>query len=291
MSRFSLPPLIVGRFVKDALFEDLGFAGDITTTALFSLNIKVPLNIKAKAKINCRSGGVVAGMDLAKAVFRQTGDINFTPLVEDGEHLAPNTEMAKLEGDAHGILSGERTALNFLAHLSGIATQTEKLVQSIRTTKAKVCCTRKTLPGLRLLQKYAVRCGGGTNHRFSLSDAILIKDNHIAVAGGIKQALEQAHAFAGPLTAIELEVDTLAQLSEALECSPLPHVIMLDNMTPEQLNTSVALVGGRCLLEASGNITAETILTVAQTGVDFISTSQITQSAPALDLSLDSSPA
>lgn len=283
MSILTLPPAIVSAHVNYALLEDMGNAGDITSTTLLSPSVT------ASAKIICKSRGIVSGMDLAQDTFRQVGGVEFIALVKDGERIDSNTDMAKVTGDAHSILAGERIALNFLAHLGGIATFTDQFVRLVEGTKAKVCCTRKTIPGLRVLQKYAVRCGGGVNHRFSLSDAILIKDNHIAVAGGVKQAIEKVRNLVGPLTPIEIEVDTLEQLSQALDScmQGVPHIIMLDNMNPNELKQAVSLTQGKCLLEASGNITLDTIAAVAQTGVDYISTSQITLSAPALDLSLD----
>ena len=192
---------------------------------------------------------------------------------------------ARVNGPARAILSGERVALNFLCHLSGVATATARLVDAVAHTRARICDTRKTLPGLRSFEKYAVRCGGGWNHRYGLDDAVLIKDNHIAVAGGVVRAIERARAHVGHMVRIEVEVDSLAMLHDALTVNP--DVVMLDNMDPATLRQAVAIVGGRALTEASGRITHETVAAVAETGVDYISSGWITHSAPSLDLGLD----
>lgn len=212
-------------------------------------------------------------------------DVRFETTVTDGSRLAPGETIAIIEGDARAMLSAERTALNFLMHLSGVASLTANYADAIVHTPAKIVCTRKTIPGLRALEKYAVRCGGGANHRFGLDDAILIKDNHVAVAGGVAIALEAARAYAGHLVAIEVEVDTLDQLREAIEAGA--DAVLLDNMTPETLREAVAINEGRAVLEASGNVDLDTVAAIAESGVQLISTSKITIAAPSLDVGLD----
>ena len=276
----ALSQLQVEEAVRAALLEDLGLAGDVTSDAT------IPASARAVAHMNCREDGIIAGLGLAKEAFRQfDGKVKFKAYVKDGDRVKPGQKIAKIEGRARSVLGGERVALNYLCHLSGIATYTSQFAERIAHTKAVVCCTRKTIPGLRAFEKYAVKCGGGSNHRYGLDDAILIKDNHIAVAGGVREAIEAARAFAGHLIKIEVEVDTLEQLKEALKAGT--DVVMLDNMTPDQLKQGVAIVDGAIPIEASGNVNIETIKEIAESGVDMISTSKITMSAPTLDIGLD----
>lgn len=275
-----LPRLMVDEAVKAALLEDWGRAGDVTSQAT------LPATAQAKAVIAARKPGVLAGLALAESAFRQTdAGLSFNAEKTDGDRLSPNDVVARIEGPARALLAAERVALNYLGHLSGIATATASFADLIAHTRADIVCTRKTTPGLRAFEKYAVRCGGGSNHRFGLDDAILIKDNHIAVAGGVTQAITAAKAFAGHLVKIEVEVDTLAQLEEALAAGP--DVVMLDNMPPVTLKEAVAMAGGKVLLEASGGIERDTVKAVAEAGVDLISSGWITHSAPVLDLGLD----
>ncbi len=289
-----LSPLMIEGIVKAALLEDLGRAGDITTYAT------IGPEKTAKAALNSREDGVIAGIELARAAFRLVDPaVVFTALVSDGDRVAPGTPLIRVEGPARSILSAERVALNFLMHLSGIATYTARFAAEIAHTRARVTCTRKTLPGLRAVEKYAVRLGGGSNHRFGLDDAILIKDNHIAVSGGVDRAIHAARAYAGHLVKIEVEVDNLDQMREALAARP--DAILLDNMGPELLREAVeinrahgglaetdyAAAVGRVALEASGNVNIHTIRGIAETGVDYISTSKITMAAPTLDIGLD----
>ncbi len=280
MSVNPLPALLIEPLVRNALLEDLGRAGDITTDSI------VPAGTRATLALTARQPGIVAGLDLALMAFRLVDPaIEATVAKPDGSALEPGDVIATLSGPARGLLTGERVALNFLCHLSGIASATAAITRAIQPYQARVTCTRKTMPGLRLVQKYAVRVGGGANHRFGLDDAVLIKDNHIAVAGGIRPAVERARAAIGHLVKIELEVDTLDQLREALT---LPvDAVLLDNMTPDQLREAVALVDGRVITEASGRINAETAPAVAATGVDLISIGWLTHSATILDIGLD----
>ncbi|WP_417676111.1 carboxylating nicotinate-nucleotide diphosphorylase [Roseibium sp.] len=275
-----LPRLIVEEAVKAALLEDWGRAGDLTSQAT------IPAEATATAVIAARKPGVLAGLALAESAFRLTDDaINFETVAADGDRLEKGTVVARISGPARAILSAERVALNFLGHLSGVATATARFADLIAHTSADIVCTRKTTPGLRTFEKYAVRCGGGSNHRFGLDDAILIKDNHIAVAGGVTQAIEAAKAFKGHLVKLEVEVDTLEQLKEALACGP--DVILLDNFDPDRLREAVAITAGRVPLEASGGIEADTVKAIAESGVDLISSGWITHSSPVLDLGLD----
>ncbi|MEM1050063.1 MAG: carboxylating nicotinate-nucleotide diphosphorylase [Pseudomonadota bacterium] len=275
-----LPGLIVEEAVRAALKEDIGRSGDITTLST------IPPDARATARLATRQAGTLAGLDCVTAAFAALDPaIRIRADAHDGRRLTAGDSIAEVAGPARAILTGERVALNFLGHLSGIATATARFADAIAGTGAKICCTRKTTPGLRAFEKYAVRCGGGSNHRFGLDDAILIKDNHIAVAGGVAAAIARARAYAGHLVAVEVEVDTLDQLREALEAGP--DVVLLDNMAPATLREAVALTAGRCRTEASGGITLETVRAVAETGVDFISTGWITHSAPVLDLGLD----
>jgi len=272
--------LIIEPIVRAALLEDLGRAGDITTAAI------VPGHATAEAEIVARQPGVVAGLDAALLAFELTDPgLRVERLREDGARISRGVVVARISGAACGMLGAERTALNFLCRMSGIATATRALADAITGTKVKIVCTRKTTPGLRALEKEAVRFGGGANHRFGLDDAMLIKDNHIAIAGGVRPALKRARRHAGHLVKVELEVDTLDQLAEALEVGV--DAVLLDNMTPEMMREAVAMVGGRAAIEASGRITPETAPVVAATGVDLISSGWITHSAPILDLGLD----
>ncbi len=280
MNQFPLPAILITDAVRAALAEDLGLSGDITSMAT------IPADATATAVLDCRETGVLAGMALAEAAFAALdATIIFEALAADGDRMSPGQDVARISGPARAILSAERVALNYLCHLSGIATLTAQYAEAVAHTEASVCCTRKTIPGLRAFEKYAVRCGGGSNHRFGLFDAVLIKDNHIAIAGGVKQAIDAARANLGHLVKIEVEVDTLDQLREAMDAGP--DVVMLDNMSLDQLRQGVAIVAGRIPIEASGNVRLETIAAIAETGVDLISTSKITMSAPTLDLGLD----
>jgi nicotinate-nucleotide pyrophosphorylase (carboxylating) len=266
--------------VRSALLEDLGRAGDLTTDAI------VPADATAKAVLSARQPGVVAGLDLALLAFSLIdAAIHIKVHRGDGSRLAPGDDIATLQGPARGLLTAERVALNFLSHLSGIATATAAIADAIRPYDVRVTDTRKTTPGLRQVQKYAVRVGGGANHRFGLDDAILIKDNHIAVAGGIGPAVERARAHAGHLVKIEVEVDTLEQLEAALGLGV--EAVLLDNMTPDTLRRAVAMVGGRAVTEASGRITPDTAVEIAATGVDLISVGWLTHSVRILDIGLD----
>jgi nicotinate-nucleotide pyrophosphorylase (carboxylating) len=280
----TLPRLMVEDAVRAALLEDLGRAGDITT------NATIAPDATATAELSSRENGVIAGLGLAEVAFRLMDPaVRFDAKVADGDVVKPGDAVASISGNARAILSAERVALNFLMHMSGIASYTKRFADEIAHTQASVCCTRKTIPGHRTFEKYAVRCGGGSNHRFGLDDAILIKDNHIAVAGGVAKAIEAARAYAGHLVKVECEVDTLDQMREALKAEP--DAILLDNMTNEQLREAVEINkadnGGRVKLEASGNVRFETIRAIAETGVDYISTSKITMAAPTLDVGLD----
>ena len=276
----ALSPLLVAEAVRAALIEDLGRAGDITTQAT------IPAAARATAAIVAREEGVIAGLALAREAFAQMdASIVFSSCVDDGAAVSAAGTVARVEGLARGILSAERAALNFLGRLSGIASLTRRYAERIAHTRARVCDTRKTTPLLRAFEKYAVRCGGGANHRFGLDDAILIKDNHIAVAGGVAPALRAAKAFAGHLVKIEIEVDTLDQLREVLEEGA--DVALLDNMSLDDLRPAVRLVDGRMMLEASGGVSLETVRDIAETGVDLISVGALTHSARVMDLGLD----
>ncbi|MHC5654524.1 carboxylating nicotinate-nucleotide diphosphorylase [Stappia sp. ICDLI1TA098] len=275
-----LPGLMVEDAVRAALLEDWGRAGDITAQA--TLGPKV----SATAVIAARTPGRLAGLDLAACAFRLSDPaIRVEAVKADGDRLSPGDVVMRIAGPARGLLSAERVALNYLGHLSGIATATGLFADKVAHTSARIVCTRKTTPGLRAFEKYAVRCGGGANHRFGLDDAVLIKDNHIAVAGGVASAIAAARRFAGHLVRVEVEVDTLDQLREALEAAP--DVVMLDNMTPAMMREAVAITGDRVTLEASGGVNLDTVAAIAETGVDLISVGWITHSAPVLDLGLD----
>jgi nicotinate-nucleotide pyrophosphorylase (carboxylating) len=275
-----LPPALIEDAVRRALAEDLGLAGDLTSQAT------IPVGATATATLTAREPGVIAGLPLALEVFRQLGgEVDFDPQLADGAEVDKGDIVAVVSGDARQLLAGERTVLNFVNHLSGIATLTHRFVEAIEGTAARICDTRKTTPGLRAFEKYAVRCGGGVNHRYALSDAILIKDNHIAVAGSAGRAYRAARAAAGHLVAIEIEVTTLSQLEEVLEAGAT--VVMLDNMDNELMKAAVRLNDRRARLEASGGVTLDRVRGIAETGVDFISSSQITMGARPLDLGLD----
>lgn len=272
--------LLIGEMVRAALAEDLGRAGDLTSAAT------VPAEARVEALLVARQAGVVAGLPFAKAAFRALDPAIEVAVAEgDGRRVAPGAVLARIAGSARGVLAAERVALNFLGHLSGVATATAGIVAAVAHTRARVVCTRKTLPGLRAAQKYAVRCGGGANHRFGLDDAMLIKDNHIAIAGGVRPALTRARDAAGHLVKVEIEVDTLEQLAEALEIGV--DVVLLDNMDVPALRAAVEMARGRALTEASGGITQERAAAVAETGVDLMSVGWITHSAPSLDVGLD----
>ncbi len=276
-----LSPLAIDEAVNRALAEDLGRGGDVTSVAT------VPAGLAGRAVLAARKGGVISGLPLAEAAFRRLDPgIKLTPHVSDGAAVAPGTALMTIEGNARALLGAERTALNFVTHLSGIATGTAAFVRLVAGTRARVCCTRKTTPGLRALQKYAVRCGGGFNHRFGLDDAVLIKDNHIAVAGGITPVLQRARAAIGHMVRIEIEVDTLDQLGEVLAAGGAD-VVLLDNMDPPTMTKAVALVTGRLVTEASGNITHATAAAIAATGVDYLSSGAITHSPVNLDVGMD----
>jgi nicotinate-nucleotide pyrophosphorylase (carboxylating) len=275
-----LPPIMIESVVTAALLEDLGRAGDITTDAI------VPADVLTETALIARQAGVVAGLDFALSAFRLI-DPAIDVIIDrpDGTRLAPGDRIAVIKGPARGILTGERTALNFLCHLSGIASATRGIVDAIAGTRAQVCCTRKTMPGLRAAQKYAIRVGGGSNHRFGLDDAVLIKDNHVAIAGGVRAAVERARAHVGHMIKIELEVDTLVQLEEALRLGV--DAVLLDNMGPETLHVAVAMVDGRAITEASGRIRPDTAPAIAASGVDLLSVGWLTHSATVLDVGLD----
>jgi nicotinate-nucleotide pyrophosphorylase (carboxylating) len=275
-----LPRILYDDLIRDALREDLGRAGDLTTDAL------VAADAAAVAAVTARRAGRVAGSEVAARVFEILEPSMETEIVvADGGDAESGSTLIRLRGPARAILTGERTALNLLGHLSGIATLTRAYVKAVEGTGARVVCTRKTTPGLRALEKYAVRCGGGANHRFGLDDAVLIKDNHLAVAGGVRPAVELVRAAVGHMVRVELEVDTLEQLEEGLAAGV--DAVLLDNMDPETLRAAVTLVGGRCLTEASGGIDLDTAAAVAATGVDLLSVGALTHSAPWLDVSLE----
>ncbi len=275
-----LPTIMIEPAVRAALLEDLGRAGDLTTDSI------VPPDLTTRTILSARQAGVVAGLDFAAAAFRLIDPrIEMSVALPDGSRLRPGDTIATVTGPARGILTAERTALNFLCHLSGVASATRGIADAIEGYRAVVCCTRKTMPGLRFAQKYAVRVGGGSNHRFGLDDAVLIKDNHVAMAGGVRPAVERARAGVGHLVKIELEVDTLAQLEEALSLGV--DAVLLDNMGPDMLREAVGMVGGRAITEASGRIRPETAPAIAASGVDLLSVGWLTHSAAVLDVGLD----
>ena len=275
-----LSPLLFEDSVRGALREDLGRAGDLTTDAIVSDDTT------ASAEIVARLGGRMAGIDLALRTFEIVDpEVVGEVLVSDGQDVEAGAVLLKVGGPARAILTAERTALNFFGHLCGVATLTRAYVEAVAGTGAKVVCTRKTTPGLRALEKHAVRCGGGANHRFGLDDAVLIKDNHLAIAGDVRTAVERVRAAVGHMVTIELEVDTLQQLEEGIEADV--DAVLLDNMDVETLTAAIEMVGGRCTTEASGGINLETASAIAATGVDYLSVGALTHSAPSLDLSLE----
>lgn len=280
MALFSLPRMMIEPVVRAALLEDLGLAGDVTSTAI------IPSDHRSTVIMAARKPGVIAGLDAAQLAFELIDPkIVMTRHLEDGAVANPGDTIATIEGPSRGLLTAERTALNLLGHLSGIASVTASIIAAIQGTRASVVCTRKTTPGLRTLEKYAVRVGGGMNHRFALHDAVLIKDNHVAIAGGVAEAIRRAKAGVGHMVKIEVEVDTLDQLREALEVGI--DAVLLDNMTPDQLREAVSMVAGQAITEASGGITPATAAAVAASGVDLLSIGWITHSAPTLDIGLD----
>ncbi|WP_417833978.1 carboxylating nicotinate-nucleotide diphosphorylase [Thalassospira xiamenensis] len=276
----AIPRLITERTVMAALLEDYGRSGDITSSYTLSTGQT------AEACIVAREDGLLCGVDYAEAAFRLSGgNVRWEKIFTDGERVRKGDVVATVSGDAIEMLSSERVALNYLGHLSGISSYTNRFVEIIRHTGAKMCCTRKTTPGLRLAEKYAVKCGGGSNHRFGLDDAVLIKDNHIAVCGSIKAAVLSVRAQIGHLVSLEVEVDTLSQMREALDLGV--GVILLDNFSVDDLHQAVAVNKGAAKLEASGGITINNVKDIAETGIDYISSSKITMSAPAFDFGLD----
>jgi nicotinate-nucleotide pyrophosphorylase (carboxylating) len=279
---FTRPPprLLIEPSVRAALEEDLGRAGDITS------ELTIPADQAGEARLVARKPGRIAGLVAAEIAFQLVDpSLRFEPKLPDGSAADAGGLIATLAGPARAILTAERVALNFLGHLSGVATATAALVEAVKGTKARIVCTRKTLPNLRILQKYAVRCGGGFNHRFGLDDAVLIKDNHIAAAGGIAPALQRVRDGLGHMVKIEIEVDRLDQLEEVLVLKA--DTVLLDNMSLDELRQAVAMAKGRAVLEASGNITRDSARAIAETGVDYISSGAITHSALNLDIGLD----
>src|SRR5438445_6667081 len=276
-----LSPLAIDEAVHRALDEDLGRAGDITSLAT------IPEATKAQAILVARQSGVIAGLPLALATLQKLSpDIDVRAHVRDAARVARGQSVLTISGPARAILTAERTALNFVGRLSGIATLTADYVRQAEGTKMRICCTRKTTPGLRALEKYAVRCGGGFNHRFGLDDAILIKDNHIALAGGIAAVLARAKAVAGHLVKVEIEVETLDELREVLDAGSAD-AVLLDHMDAKTMRRAVEMVAGRLVTEASGGVTLERVAAIAETGVDYISSGAITHSSPNLDVALD----
>lgn len=277
----SLPRLMLEPQVRAALLEDLGRRGDVTSDTI------IPADTQATLALRAREAGVLAGLDAARLSFElMDSAARLETFMPDGSRLAPGDTIAHIHGPARALLSAERTALNYLSHLSGIASATARIADAIRPYGTRVNCTRKTLPGLRSLQKYAVRVGGGSNHRYGLDDAVLIKDNHIALCGSLRTAVERARAHAGHLTALEVEVDTLAQLREALDLNVA--VVLLDNMDTDTLRAAVALARGRAITEASGGVSETSAASIAATGVDYIAIGALTHSVRALDIGLDS---
>jgi len=275
-----LPEIVVEPLVRMALLEDIGRAGDLTSEAT------IPADRTARVAIRARKPGRIAGLDCARTAFRLIDrDLKIAVAITDGSDAAAGDTIALVEGRARSLLTAERVALNFMGHLSGVATATAAMAAEIAHTEAKIVCTRKTTPGLRALEKYAVRAGGGRNHRFGLDDGILIKDNHIAAAGSVEAAVRGARAHVGHMVKVEVEVDTLDQLAICLDLGV--EAVLLDNMPPETLREAVAMIGGRAIAEASGNVTLETVRAIAEAGVDLISSGSITHSAPTLDLGLD----
>ncbi|HZS65148.1 MAG TPA: carboxylating nicotinate-nucleotide diphosphorylase [Xanthobacteraceae bacterium] len=276
-----LSPLEIEEAIERALKEDLGRAGDVTTIAT------VPPETRGSAVLAARKGGCIAGLPLVEAAFRKLApDMEITAHVRDGDKVAAKTVLMTVRGPARAMLAAERVALNFVGHMSGVATATSEYVQRVGQTKTRVTCTRKTLPGLRALQKYAIRCGGGFNHRFGLDDAVLIKDNHVAVAGGIRPVLESARACVGHLVKIEIEVDSLEQLREVLDCG-LADAVLLDNFDVARTREAVKMIAGRLIVESSGGVTLDTVADYARAGVDYVSSGALTHSVINLDIGLD----
>ncbi|MEM7679710.1 MAG: carboxylating nicotinate-nucleotide diphosphorylase [Pseudomonadota bacterium] len=276
-----LNSLTIEKYVRAALEEDLGHGRDVTS------EVTVPEGASAKATLVAREEGVLAGMIVALSAFSLIdGGLDMIVHGSDGDPITPGFEIAHIAGSARSLLMAERVALNFLSHMSGVATLTNRFVQEIEGTAAEICDTRKTLPGLRTFQKYAVNMGGGSNHRLGLDDAILIKDNHIAIAGDIRQVLDQARLIAGHTVKIEIEVDTIEQLEAVLE-SGNADIVMLDNMDFKTLKSAVDMAKGKLITEASGGVTLETVREIAETGVDYISVGALTHSVKALDIALD----
>jgi nicotinate-nucleotide pyrophosphorylase (carboxylating) len=272
--------LLIEPTVRLALAEDLGRAGDLTS------DLVLPAGQRATAVLVARQAGTVAGLVVAEAAFHiLDGALKIRLEARDGHQVPPGTPLLAVQGSARSILAAERVALNFVGHLSGVATATRALVDAVKGTKARIVCTRKTTPGLRMLEKYAVRCGGGVNHRYGLDDGVLIKDNHIVAAGGIKPAVQRVLAGLGHMVKVEVEVDSLEQLQIALGLGV--DTVLLDNMKPDMLREAVKINAGRAALEASGNVTLETVRAIADTGVDYISSGAITHSARSLDVALD----
>lgn len=281
MHHATVPDLILEPMVRAALSEDLGTCGDITTRTV------IPAGVTYAARLNAREDAVVSGMQVAALAFRLVDPtLEITPLVADGDRCTKGQTLMEITGSAASILSGERVALNFAGRLTGVATLTAGLVAQTAGTRARITCTRKTTPGLRIVEKLAVLHGGGFNHRHSLSDAILIKDNHIAAAGGVRAVLEAVKARGSHMMKVEIEVDRLDQLAEVLETGGAD-VVLLDNMTPDMLAEAVAMVDGRLVTEASGNVTVDTVAEIAATGVDYISSGALTHSYRTVDLGLD----
>lgn len=276
----TLPKLLMEPLVRAALAEDWGGQGDITSTAL------IPAESRHKARLMARQKGILCGMDLALLALHVTDpSLHVEILKKDGDAIAEKDVIAHVSGPTRSLLMAERVALNFLTHLSGIATLTHHFVTAVAGTRACIACTRKTHAGLRALEKFAVRVGGGVNHRFGLYDAALIKDNHIAAIGSVREAIQKARSAVGHLVKIEVEIDALAQLEEALAAKP--DVIMLDNFTLPDMRAAVARINGAVAVEASGGVTLASVRSIAETGVDIISVGALTHSAPALDLALD----
>jgi nicotinate-nucleotide pyrophosphorylase (carboxylating) len=280
MTLVPLPRVMLEPLVRNALIEDLGLAGDITSAAV------IPADHRTVLQMASRQQGVVAGLDLAALAFELVDPtLSVTRRLQDGDHVSPGAVVATIEGRSQALLTAERTALNFVSHLSGIATLTARMVMAIEGSGARIACTRKTTPGLRAVEKHAVRAGGGMNHRFSLADAVLIKDNHVAVAGSVAEAIRRVKANIGHMVKIEVEVDAIDQLRAAM--AEGVDAVLLDNMEPEQLREAVGIVAGRAITEASGRVTLETVAGIAATGVDLISVGWLTHSAPILDIGLD----
>ncbi len=276
-----LSALEIDTAVERALAEDLGRAGDVTSIAT------VPAGTPSRTVLVARKAGTISGLPLVAATLRRLSpEIALQPLARDGDAVKAGAVLMRIDGDARAVLAGERAALNFLGHLSGVASATAAFVARIGNARTRICCTRKTVPGLRALQKYAIRCGGGFNHRFGLDDAVLIKDNHIAVAGGIRAVLERARAKVGHLVKIEIEVDSLDQLREVLDTG-LADVVLIDNFDVASMKKAMEMTAGRLTVEASGGITLDSIAAIAATGVDYASSGALTHSAPNLDVALD----